>query len=134
MLSAVTAIAQSGLQASGLAVRGAASNIANHMSAGRMADAEGVQDPAPYQPVRASNTAQTGGGVRGQLVAVNPASSAMFAPGSPLANEEGLVASPNVDIGAELISMKLAQRAYEANLNTFKAADDMMKSALRTTS
>lgn len=38
----------------------------------------------------------------------------------------------NVDIGTELINQMIAQRGFEANLQTMKTADDMLGSILDT--
>ncbi len=52
---------------------------------------------------------------------------AAFNPADLNANEDGLLAMPNVDVAGELINLGLAQRAYEASL---KVEEEMSGSLL----
>jgi flagellar basal body rod protein FlgC len=54
--------------------------------------------------------------VIGRAVAIDPASVAVYEPGSGEADAEGFVVRPNVDLEAEFLSQILARRAYEASL------------------
>ena len=49
-----------------------------------------------------------------------------FDPSNPAASAEGLVKMPNVDLLVELADMREANRSYEANLQTFKQARQMI--------
>lgn len=49
-------------------------------------------------------------------------------PADPLANDDGIVARPNVDI--ELVSVMRARRAYELSLKVIETEDEMMGSLL----
>ncbi len=53
-----------------------------------------------------------------------------YEPGHPHADEEGMVAYPNVDVVAEMVDMLSATRAYEANVTAFNAGKDMAMRAL----
>lgn len=46
-------------------------------------------------------------------------------PGHPLADAEGFVVLPNVNVLAEMLDLLLATRAYEANAAAFQAARSM---------
>lgn len=48
-----------------------------------------------------------------------------YEPGHPAANEEGYVSYPNVSTLIEMMDMRAAQRAYEANLNVIEQARAM---------
>ena len=54
----------------------------------------------------------------------------VYDPGHPDANENGMVAYPDISIVQEMIEMILASRAYEANVTAIQAAKAMVKSAL----
>ena len=51
-------------------------------------------------------------------------------PADPLANDDGIVARPNVDIEGELVSVMRARRAYELSLKVIETEDEMMGSLL----
>lgn len=53
-----------------------------------------------------------------------------YAPNHPGADAEGYVLLPNVNPLVEMMDMKEAQRAYDANLNMMKTARDMNSSVL----
>ena len=51
-------------------------------------------------------------------------------PTDPLANDDGIVARPNVDIEGELVSVMRARRAYGLSLKVIETEDEMMGSLL----
>lgn len=53
-----------------------------------------------------------------------------YDPNHPAADAQGYVSMPNVNPLVEMMDMKEAQRAYEANLNMLKTAREMNKSTL----
>jgi flagellar basal-body rod protein FlgC len=53
-----------------------------------------------------------------------------FDPGNPLADANGLVRRPNVDLAEQLTNLIIAQRAYSANVTVFERARDSYKQAL----
>jgi flagellar basal-body rod protein FlgC len=55
----------------------------------------------------------------------------IFDPSNPLANEEGLVQGPLVDMTGQMSDMIIAQRAYQINLKVISTAYDSYKSALQ---
>lgn len=54
----------------------------------------------------------------------------LFDPQHPLANGEGFVELSNVDMMIELADAREAGRSYEANLSTFKQANQMYRSLI----
>ena len=53
-----------------------------------------------------------------------------YAPNHPAADEQGYVSMPNVNPLVEMMDMKEAQRAYEANLTMVQTARDMNSKVL----
>ena len=53
-----------------------------------------------------------------------------FDPSNPLADENGLVRRPNVDLSEQMTNLIIAQRAYSANVNVFERARDSYRQAL----
>ncbi len=54
----------------------------------------------------------------------------IFDPASPLADDNGMVMSSNVDMMVELADAREAGRSYEANLSTFRQATQMYRSLI----
>jgi flagellar basal-body rod protein FlgC len=121
MIGAIST-ALSGLLAAGKRVEAGADNIANAFTAGSL-DPENPNQP--YQARTTIQTAQESGGVTATNVPKNPGIVNAFAPDSPFANEDGLVAAPNVDLAEEAVNLKLAEIAYKANIATLKTASEM---------
>jgi flagellar basal-body rod protein FlgC len=54
----------------------------------------------------------------------------VYEPGHPLADAQGYVRKPNVNMIKEMLSLMTATRAYEANLSVVQATKTMAKKAL----
>lgn len=52
-------------------------------------------------------------------------------PGHPLADEDGMVRTPDIDMGVEMSSLLMAQRGYQANLAVVERARDAYRAALQ---
>ena len=104
-----------------------------------LANANSVQSPdgGPYQrripvlqPVAVGDDQQAGLGVK--LAAVlrdNSASRSVYDPSNPLADENGMVQTPNVNPVFEMVDLMQATRSYEANVSIVETAKT---TALRT--
>lgn len=116
-------IALSGLQSAGVKLNASASNIANLATEGSLSG----EGQAPYSALTTVSTAQGGetGGVSTRIVSKEPGFVPAFSPGSPFADENGLIGVPNVDFAEDIVKMKLAEIEYKANIGTFKAAREM---------
>jgi flagellar basal-body rod protein FlgC len=88
--------------------------------------ASGGHDDGLYRPRRVIQSTVEGGGTRAQVVEKEPARRTDFAPDEPMANEEGLVDRPNIDIASELVDTIMAQRAYEAAIKAVQARDHVL--------
>lgn len=117
----------SGLNAASKQVNAGANNLANQGTVGALSPEDG---PPAYQPVDVVQTTDNTGAVRAETVARNPASYAAYDPNSTFANDEGLVAAPNVDAATEIVNMKLAEVAYKASLAALRTAQDMSEELL----
>ena len=128
----VSGIARSGLDASMLRLTASASNIANVQSngvvPGSAADGSGQR---AYQPVRADVSPTAGGAVQARLAPVDPAYRLTYDPGSRLADAQGMVAAPNVDVTGELVEQIAAKLAFEANLKVIATANELERGTIR---
>ena len=71
---------------------------------------------ARYVLAQSVETGGTGAGVAVQGIATGPAEGRLtYQPDSPLADENGYVRLPDIDLGEQMTSMIMAQRGYQAN-------------------
>ena len=66
--------------------------------------------------------AEFGGDPEGRIV---------YEPDHPLANEEGMVRYPDIDMGDQMVSLMMAQRDYQANLAVVERATNAYQAALQ---
>jgi flagellar basal-body rod protein FlgC len=66
--------------------------------------------------------AEFGGDPEGRIV---------YEPDHPLANEEGYVRYPDIDMGDQMVQLMMAQRGYQANLAVVERATNAYQAALR---
>ena len=55
---------------------------------------------------------------------------AVFNPSHPDANEQGVVAMPNVDMVTEMVNMMTTSRSFEANVTAIEASKSMAQRAI----
>ena len=77
------------------------------------------------QEAQDGNGAQVGGTVLG-----NAEGRVVFEPNHPLADAEGNVRYPDIDLGDQMAQMIMAQRAYQANLSVVDRARDSYSAAI----
>jgi flagellar basal-body rod protein FlgC len=127
-------IAGSGMSAQSVRLNATASNLANADSVG--------SDPASvykarhplFEAIRAGLARGNGSeaAVRVRAIVENQAApTARYEPGNPLANKDGYVYSPNVNVVEEMVDMISASRAYQNNVEVMKTARDMLLATLR---
>lgn len=128
-IRATIAAASSGLRAQTLRMRVAAENVAN---ADSTAETPGGDPYRRRIPTVAENRLDDG--VRGVRVtgAVNDPSAfrRQYNPSHPAADAQGYVKLPNVDSLTEMMDLREATRAYEANLTMIENARAMTTRAL----
>ena len=54
----------------------------------------------------------------------------MYDPGHPLADEDGMVRAPDMDLETQMTHLIVAQRSYQANVTVFERARDSYQRAL----
>jgi flagellar basal-body rod protein FlgC len=78
---------------------------------------------------------QYGSGQGGVRVARSDLGSAegrmVYEPTNPLADDEGYVKYPDIDLGDQMTQLLMAQRGYQANLSTIKSATEAYQQALQ---
>jgi flagellar basal-body rod protein FlgC len=136
MMSIISTIALSGMNAAARRLEVSASNVANAMSTGALPNADGtvpVGAPRAYAPIELVQTASAGGGTRTIVTTATPSTTAVYDPQAPFANQDGLVAAPDVDLSQEMIGQLIASYSFAANATVMKADDRMTKSLLNIT-
>lgn len=126
-------VAGSAMTAQSQRMNVAASNLAN-------ADSAVGPDGQPYRarqvvfqmaPMPGQSFGQEIGGVRVNGVVQDPSPPRMvYDPASPVANAEGYVAMPNVNVVDETVNMIAASRSYQANVEVINTAKNLMLKTL----
>jgi flagellar basal-body rod protein FlgC len=130
-MSSILSIAVSGMQAAAHRLQVSANNVANARSDGALPNAQGAYpDGAPrvYAPRRVDQVEQPSGGTRTVESDVSPSYVPTYDPSAPYANEDGLVAAPNVDYAEEAVQQLMATYAYAANARVVTSYNQMVKS------
>ncbi|SHI19224.1 flagellar basal body rod protein FlgC [Pollutimonas bauzanensis] len=126
-------IAGSALTAQSQRMNVTASNLAN-------ADSVAGPDSQPYRarqvifqmnPAPGQAYSQSVGGVKVAGVVESSAPARLqYDPKNPLANADGYVTMPNVDVVAETVNMISASRSYQANVEVINTAKSLMMRTL----
>ncbi|MDB6091644.1 MAG: flagellar basal body rod protein FlgC [Gammaproteobacteria bacterium] len=132
-------IAGSALSAQSVRLNTVASNLANADSvSGDPSTVYKARHPV-FEAVRASLGSQLGGTNQGSDAAVrvngivqsNAPPTARYEPGNPLANEQGYIYAPNVNVVEEMVDMISASRAYQNNVEVMNTSKDLMLATLK---
>ncbi|HXV32149.1 MAG TPA: flagellar basal body rod protein FlgC [Sinorhizobium sp.] len=129
-LTSALKVSASGLQAESTRLRIVSENIANARSTGDVPGAD------PYRRKTISFAAEVDRASGASLVEIDRIGTddsnfnIEFDPGSPAADEKGMVKLPNVNILIEMADMREANRAYEANLQTVKQSRDLISQTI----
>jgi flagellar basal-body rod protein FlgC len=136
IMSSISTIALSGMNAAARRLDVSASNVANVRSDGALPGADGTVPagaPQAYAPLELVQTANADGGTQTSVTTANPSFVAISDPQAPFANQDGLVAAPNVDLAQELVGQMLASYSFAANASVMTADNHMTKSLLDIT-
>jgi len=135
-------IAGAGLSAQSVRLNTVASNLANADSVSgdpntvykaRHPVFEAVKNAVAAQTLGANpgmRAADTAVRVRG-IVESTAAPSERYEPGNPLANADGNVYSPNVNVIEEMTDMISASRAYQNNVEVMNTSKDLLLATLK---
>ena len=130
-------IAGSGMSAQSVRLNTTASNLANADSVSTTA--AGVYKPRHpiFEAVRAqlaapgvTSEAQPAVRVRGIYESTAPASQ-RYEPGNPLADTNGYVFAPAVNVVEEMVNMISASRSYQNNVEVMNTSKDLLLATLR---
>jgi len=100
-------------------------NIANIDNVSRTSEGAFQARYVVAQEAQDGNGAQVGG------IAYGSAEGRLsFEPDNPLADTEGYVRRPDIDLGSQMAQMMMAQRAYQANLAVVDRARDSYTAAI----
>ena len=113
---------------SGLAMRQrvTANNIANMNDAVRTSQGAFQARYVVAQPAQDGNGAQVSGAVFGSATG-----RVVYEPQNPLADAQGNVRYPDIDLGDQMGQLIMAQRGYQANLSVVDRAKDAYQAALQ---
>lgn len=128
-LEKVFGIAGSALTAQSARLNVVASNLAN-------ADSATGPDGKPYRAKQVLFSTiplegNAGAGVRVTGIVDDPSPMRrVFEPGHPMADKEGYVTMPNVNVVEEMVNMISASRAYQNNVETMNTAKTLLTKTL----
>jgi flagellar basal-body rod protein FlgC len=100
-------------------------NIANMDNVSRTSDKAFQARYVIAQEAQDGNGAQVGGVAFGSAQGI-----VTYDPDNPLADGEGYVRRPDIDLGGQMAQMMMAQRAYQANLSVVDRAKESYTAAI----
>jgi len=118
-------IAISGLRAQGKQIEVISSNVAN-------ARTTNAGNGEPYRRLEAAFIADGDmGGVKlDKILTDSNEFLKVLDPGNPLADEDGYVAMPNVNLPVEMMNLTIATKVYQANAAVLKRYQQMVQTTL----
>jgi flagellar basal-body rod protein FlgC len=100
-------------------------NIANIDNVSKTSDKAFQARYVVAQEAQDGNGAQVGGLALGSAEGI-----LTYEPDNPLADSEGYIRRPDIDLGSQMAQMIMAQRAYQANLSMVDRARDSYQAAI----
>jgi flagellar basal-body rod protein FlgC len=130
-MSIASSIAVSGMHAATVRLQVSARNIANSRSDGPLpGSANAGNFPPAYVPQRVDQVDNVGGGTSAIVSKVSPGYVSVYDPTAAYADSHGMVASPNVDLGDEIVQLMLARFTFAANAQVVRVDAQMSKALL----
>lgn len=129
-------IAGSGMSAQSVRLNTVASNLANAESVSSSPETAYRAKHPVFEAVRAQLVAGTAGQpaaavrVKG-IVESSAPPEARYEPGNPLANADGYVFAPSVNVVEEMVDMISASRAYQNNVEVMNTSKELLLATLR---
>jgi flagellar basal-body rod protein FlgC len=125
--------AASGMTAQSMRLNLVASNMANVDSVSSSIDQTyRARQPVFQALLNQMNPEEPAVGVQFKGVVESQAPLQMeYAPSHPMANEEGYIFRPNVNVAEEMANMISASRAYQSNVEVVNAAKQLLAATLR---
>lgn len=122
-------VAGSAMSAQGQRLNTVASNIANADSASSSTGQVYRSKQVVFQAVPTADPSASGVQVQ-QVVEDKSPPKMVYDPKHPLADENGYVSMPNVNVVEEMVNMISASRSYQTNVETMNAAKTMLLKTL----
>jgi len=123
-------IAGSALSAQSQRMNVTASNIANAESAVGPDGQPYKARQVVFQMTPSARSEAVGGVQVASVLESNAPPRMQYDPGNPLADAQGYVTLPNVDVVAETVNMISASRSYQANVEVINTAKSLMAKTL----
>jgi flagellar basal-body rod protein FlgC len=127
-------VAGSGMSAQSVRLNTVASNLANADSiSGDPNTVYKARHPI-FEAVKASLAQQDGSNAAVHVKGIMESQAeptARYEPGNPLANADGYVYAPNVNVVEEMVDMISASRAYQNNVEVMNTSKELMLATLR---
>ena len=121
----------SALKAASASLASRADNIANVRTTARVDEvsvdrsSRRALPEEVFRPTRSTYVAREHGGVDVKIEPIDPSHRVVFDPRDSRANEEGLVAEPNVNLEENLVGAIQDRAMFLANVAVIRAADEM---------
>ena len=122
-------VSLSGFRAATERFETSANNIANSNSTARLEN-DGSVSNEPYRPQAVQAVAQAQGGVGTVIAELDNPTVRRFDPQNAVADDEGFVEVPNVNVADEFVRLAIASYDAEANLRAIQVQDEIFESTL----
>ena len=122
-------VAQSGMGTYKLWIDALADNVANIDNV-TSTDQRAFQERFVIVSSVEDDTGAGAGVVVDRVAFGDPNGRVMYEPNHPLADENGMVRRPDIDLSDQMVFLQLAQRGYQANINAFERAREAYEAAL----
>ncbi|MDG6777595.1 flagellar basal body rod protein FlgC [Thiomicrorhabdus sp. zzn3] len=120
-------ISASAMHAQTVRLNTVASNLANADSVSSNADETYRSKQPVFQTILDRTTQEPKGGVRIKEIVESQAPLKMeYNPNHPMANEEGYIYRPNVNVVEEMANMLSASRSYETNIEVMNTSKQLL--------
>ena len=120
-------ISGTGMHAQTVRLNTIASNMANVDSISSNADETYRSKQPVFQTILDQKTGEPKGGVRIKEVVESPAPLKMeYQPNHPMANEDGYIFRPNVNVVEEMANMMSASKSYETNVEVLNTSKQLL--------
>jgi len=129
-------VAGSGMSAQSVRLNTVASNLANADSVSGDPNSVYKARHPVFEAVKSAMSSTQGSSgnaavhVKG-IMESKATPAARYEPGNPLANSEGYVYAPNVNVVEEMVDMISASRAYQNNVEVMNTSKELMLATLR---
>ena len=120
-------ISSTGMHAQTVRLNTIASNMANVDSISSNSDETYRSKQPVFQTIMDDLSQEPTGGVRVKEIAESEAPPKMeYNPNHPMANEEGYIFRPNVNVVEEMANMMSASRSYETNIEVINTSKQLL--------